>query len=286
MFPPAGSRLHANHRLGECGASPLPQPRLPCTPSAKLSVCTLRVRLPHIHFPSAPSVYTFRVHFPSAPYVYAFHMRFPSTPSVHAFHVRFTFTSSVLAFPIHFASTPCVHGSLDHSPRPSSRPDSHLGGRLSRPHRQPSASEMCSQIAPRDEPRAIAVIPPPFQLAFCQSGSPRTNAPKHPRTLTRHISDGVGVCSPLFCAIAPVVTLLHLNPRRHPCAPLGTSSRLPPFPSSHSFAVSVVTAVDCSRHHAHALLESSRSCATAVVTFCALGPAVSLASPPSVSRKL
>ncbi len=215
-------------------------------------------------------------------------MRFPSTPSVHAFHVRFTFTSSVLAFPIHFASTPCVHGSLDHSPRPSSRPDSHLGGRLSRPHRQPSASEMCSQIAPRDEPRAIAVIPPPFQLAFCQSGSPRTNAPKHPRTLTRHISDASAFAhhssapSPLwslFYTLTRVVTLVR-RWARHPAHTL--------FPTSRSFAVPIVTAVDCSRHLAHALLESSRSCATAVVTLLRLGSRRLSCEPltPSVSGKL
>lgn len=166
MFPPAGSRLHANHRLGECGASPLPQPRLPCTPSAytfrlhptctpsayTLSVCTLRVHLPRtlsihtlcVRLSHALSVHTFRARLPRTLYVHILRARLPHTLCVHTLRPRVARSQ----------------------PRPSSGPDSHLGGRLSRPHRQPSASEMCSQAAPRDEPRAIAVIPPPLSWPF------------------------------------------------------------------------------------------------------------------------
>src|SRR5690606_9410990 len=111
----------------------------------------------------------------------------------------------------------------------------------------------------------------PFELAFCQSGSPRTNAPKHPRTLTRHISDASAFAhhssapSPLWSLVSTssrVVTLVRRG-ARHLAHTL--------FPSPRSFAVPIVTAVDCSRRHARALLESSRSCTTAVVTLLRLG---------------
>lgn len=115
---------------------------------------------------------------------------------------------------------------------------------------------MCSQIPPRDEPLAIAVIPPPLSWPFANPVH-RDQCPKAPSHTYKAHFGRVGVCSPLFCAIAPVVTLLHLNPRRHPCSPLGSSSR--------SYAVPVTPLVCCSHRHGRRLLPSSRSCAARVV---------------------
>ena len=212
MFPPAGSRLHADHRLGESGASPLPQPRLPCTPSVytfrlhptctpsayTLSVCTLRVRLPRtlsvrtlcVRLSHALSVHTFRARLPRTLYVHILRARLPHTLCVHTLRPR----------------------SLDHAPAPVLGLIAILGASLVATSSSTfSVRNVLSNLAPRDEPRAIAVIPPPFSWPFANL----VHRGQMPQSTLAHLRGTFRTrrrLLPLFCAIAPVVTLLHLNP--------------------------------------------------------------------------
>lgn len=158
MFPPAGSRLHANHRLGECGASPLPQPRLPCTPS----VDTFR-----LHLTCTPSAYTFRPHLKCTPFTYAFRPHLPCTPSTYALRSHPPCAPFPYTLRPHLASTGRSATALVPVLRLIA-----IWVVVATSSSMFSVRNVLSNPTPR---RAAChrSHSTPFELAFCQSGSPR-----------------------------------------------------------------------------------------------------------------